>query len=128
MSSLWNRPGNAPKPRFDKNDTSAAIARLVELRRKESLPVPRELVDSPEAVEARWRSKHPDEHVPIGEVLPYKPAASAKRPVERPLPALVDGCRFPIGDTPPFLFCNAARVLGKPYCECHMKATTRRVR
>ena len=122
---LWN---SLWKPRYTKGDTTAASARIAEIRRKEALPVPRELIDAPEDVGARWRSKYPDEHVPVGGVLPYQPAARAELPVERPWPSLTAGCRYPIGDTPPFLFCNKPRVLGKSYCECHTKMTTRRVR
>ena len=45
----WNRPPVLdPKPRYEKNDTSAASARMAELRRREvtgfGLPVPREFL------------------------------------------------------------------------------------
>lgn len=122
VNPIWNKLWQQPKPHFKKGDTSAASARIVELRRKESLPVPRELVAAPEALEARWRSKYPDEHIPVGEVLPWQPAKPGARPRKvrtvRLLPE--DGCQFPIGEpgAAGFKFCDAPRSSAS-YCISH---------
>src|ERR1017187_1128290 len=73
--AAWNRkPVLEPMQRYDRGDTSAATARIAELRKEElkgdtkaaqqrafmrsyrnSLPVPRELITSPEALASRWK-------------------------------------------------------------------------
>ena len=37
----------------------------------------------------------------------------------------VSGCRWPISDDGPWLFCNAEQALGCPYCEIHQALSRR---
>ena len=128
-NKLWESLWKSPLPKYEQGDTTAATARLAEIRRFErGLRVPRELLSDPEIVEARWRSKHPDECTPSFEILPYQPALPAKRPPEDRLPPLKRSCCFPFGDAPPYKFCSAPRVPGKPYCASHLSLTTARKR
>ncbi|MCI0598729.1 MAG: hypothetical protein L0Y60_04280 [Beijerinckiaceae bacterium] len=116
-----------PKPRYQKGDTTAARARLAELRAKEALglrvPVPiGEPSPSRPAVSGR---KDPSDE---GELVAELPVVQLGQEVRYPASvsstaiavANVSGCRFPLGDpgAANFSFCNAKATHGA-YCECH---------
>ncbi len=71
-----------PKPRYPKGDTTAARARLAELRAKEALNlrVPAELIVPADALAARYWAKNGSWRVPvpIGEPGPSRPAISSR--------------------------------------------------
>ena len=115
----WNRkPVLEPMQLYEWNDTSAATARIAELRRIEALPVPRELITPPEVMASRWK---PPTFRAVCEGLdakPSQPAASGWSPKEeRFLASLRGGCCYPIGEG--FNYCGADRYGASPYCITH---------
>src|ERR1035437_3419956 len=81
----WNRKLREPIPHYEKNDTSAAGARIADLRIKESPPVPRELVTPIDALASRW--KPPVFHAVCEGVdaRPTQPAIAGWQPRRQPI-------------------------------------------
>jgi hypothetical protein len=135
-----------PKPIYRKNDTTAASARIAEIRETErlALKVARELITPIEEQVARFKPRF----LALVEGIsaqPAHPALAAPRPTERvPIAALIEpkdrdvcalamspavaaivavcGCRWPIGEPTDetFHFCNKKRAVHF-YCEAHAK-------
>lgn len=132
----------APKPVYRKGDTTAALTRLVDLRRKErlALKVDKSLIVPLEEFVSRWHSRATVEGILSS---PDQPALSGDKPQVRPeIEAVVEpeerdvlalamspavtaivalcGCRWPIGEPSDeaFHFCNKKRA-AHFYCEAH---------
>ena len=119
----WNRkPILEPKPNYEKNDTSAASERIAELRRKEALPVPRELITSPEELESRWKPPMARAVCEGLDAKPSQPAVRGWQPKwQRPMASLNGPCCYPIGSQG--AYCGAERQSGSSYCAAHHALT-----
>jgi len=61
---MFDRPGRCAKPKYRRYDTTAALARLSEIRRREAIPVPAELITPIDEFLAR-QPKREKIHVPV---------------------------------------------------------------
>jgi hypothetical protein len=140
MALSWNRkPILAPKPRYKKNDTSAAGARIAELRLKEALraramdpiPVPREFIIPPEELGSRWKPPMFRAVCEGVDSIPSQPAVSGWKSKRQRIDApsirmgCLMGCLYPtvIPGQVELDFCGDARQDGSSYCAAHHALT-----
>ena len=145
--AAWNRkPVLEPMQRYERGDTSAATARIAELRKEElkgdtkaaqqraymrsyrnSLPVPSELITPPEVLASHWKPAMFHAVCEGVDAKPIQPAASGWHSRQQRLeaPFRSSRCCYPIGDPghPDFRHCGVIRHGVGPYCATHHALT-----
>lgn len=88
---------------------------IVSARKRAELPTRGSPLGQPQT----WRVKPEPEPLPPPPPLAPEPEPEPAGPVR--LAELVDGCKWSVGedDAGRYLFCNARRKNGRPYCEEH---------